>query len=382
MTGFIITTFFFWRISLFFVAYFGSKILQFSPSFPYSDIWLLPSKLPSWFWRFANFDGVHYLTIAKTGYSANFTQVFFPLYPFLISIIHKILPFLDLITIGLLFSNLLFLASLFMLSKLLRLDCPEVIVKWFLAFLVLFPTSFYFGSLYTESLFFLLIICSFYSARRKNWWLAGIFGGLASATRLIGILLLPALLWEWYTQSKFSIKKNITYINNIICFPPLYLIPLGLISYMVYLQWRFGDALLFWHVQPVFGAGRSGSQIITPFQVLWRYFKIITSLPLVEYKWWTAVYELAGFLLAVFCLVSAYLKKIRFSYLIFAWLALITPVLTGTFSSIQRYILIIFPIYLALVLIKIKWIKILILFLFAGLLIVSTVLFTSGYWIS
>lgn len=377
MTGFIITIFFFWRIGLFLIAYFGSKLLRFSPSFPYSDIWLLPSKLPSWFWGFANFDGVHYLTIAKTGYSANFTQVFFPLYPLLINIIHKILPFLDLITVGLLLSNLLFLVSLFMLARLLRLDYPEVIVKWFLAFLVLFPTSFYFGSLYTESLFLVLIIGTFYFARRKNWWLAGIFGALASATRLIGILLLPAILWERYTQ-----KKDITYFKKIIRFPPLYLIPLGLISYMLYLQWRFGDALLFWHVQPVFGAQRSGSAIITPFQVLWRYFKIITSVPSTQYQWWTAIYELAGFLMALFCLIAAHLKKVRLPYLIFAWLALITPVLTGTFSSIQRYILIIFPIYLALALIKTKWLKILILFLFAGLLIVSTVLFTNGFWVS
>ncbi|MCJ7740236.1 hypothetical protein MUP32_02880 [Candidatus Microgenomates bacterium] len=375
MTGFIIAIFFFWRIGLFLIAYFGSKFLQFSPSFPYSDIWLLPSKLPFWFWGFANFDGVHYLTIAKTGYSANFTQVFFPFYPFLINLIHEILPFLDLITIGILLSSLLFLVSLFMLFKLLRLDYQDKTVKWFLAFLVLFPTSFYFGSLYTESLFLVLIIGTYYFARRKNWWLAGIFGGLASATRLIGIFLLPALLWEWYTQNKFKIK-------NFLNCPPLYLIPLGLISYMIYLQWRFGDALLFWHVQPVFGAERSGSTLITPFQVLWRYFKIITSVPSAQYQWWTAVYELAGFLMAVFCLIKAHLKKVRLSYLIFAWLALIIPVLTGTFSSIQRYILIIFPIYLALALIKTKWFKILILFLFAGLLIVSTVLFTNGFWVS
>ena len=45
-----------WRIGLFFIAAIGEKILSFSPSFPYSDIYLIPSGLPHWLWSFANFD--------------------------------------------------------------------------------------------------------------------------------------------------------------------------------------------------------------------------------------------------------------------------------------------------------------------------------------
>jgi len=224
-----------WRIGLFFIDAIGEKILSFSPSFPYSDIYLIPSGLPHWLWSFANFDGVHYLTIAEKGYSAQFTQVFFPLYPLLIGIFNNILPFINPIITGLFISNMLFLFSLMIFRKLMRLDYKEKEIKWMIAFLLFFPTSFFFGSLYTESLFFFLVISSFYMARKKRWILAGILGAFASATKLVGILLLPALLWEWWqaNRSKYHVlgikyKKILHTIFYILHSPIIYLIPLGL----------------------------------------------------------------------------------------------------------------------------------------------------------
>jgi len=154
MNFFILTIFFFWRIGLFFIAWIGEKILPFTPRFPYSDIYLIPSGLPNWLWSFANFDGVHYLTIARHGYSAQFTQVFFPLYPIFISIAQQILNFINPIVLGLFISNTFFLLSLFMFTKLLKLEYKTNKIRWILILLIAFPTSFYFGSLYTESLFF------------------------------------------------------------------------------------------------------------------------------------------------------------------------------------------------------------------------------------
>src|SRR3989338_11073097 len=176
MNIFIISIFFFWRVFLFFVAWTGEKFLPFSPRFPYSDLLLITSHLPSWLWSFANFDGVHYLTIAKSSYSAQFTQVFFPLYPILVGIISKLFPILNLITVGLIVSNLSFFLSLEIFFKLLKLDYKKSDIKIILLFLISFPTSFYFGSFYSESVFLFFILCSFYLARTKRWWLSGFFG--------------------------------------------------------------------------------------------------------------------------------------------------------------------------------------------------------------
>ena len=49
---------------------------------------------------------------------------------------------------------------------------------------------------YGEGLFLLLTILAFWGARRDRWWLAGLAGAAAAATRSVGILLVPALLVE------------------------------------------------------------------------------------------------------------------------------------------------------------------------------------------
>ncbi|MBI3379818.1 hypothetical protein HY029_03635 [Candidatus Gottesmanbacteria bacterium] len=374
MNLFVFAVFIIWRVWLFFVAAVGEKILAFTPRFPYSDVYFIPSHLPSWLWGFANFDGVHYLTIAKFGYSAQFTQVFFPLYPMMVGFINQLLQKVNPVIIGLLISNLLFFLSLLILTKLLSLDYKVDTIKWILLFLIFFPTSFFFGSLYTESLFLFLILTAFYAARKNQWLAASIFGVLASSTKFIGIFLLPALLWEWQEQK----RKKITTIFR----SPLSLIPVGLLSYMLYLQVKFGDWLYFWHAQPVFGAQRSGGGVILIPQVLWRYMKILTSVSYKTEAFWIPLLELISTLGVITLLIMAFKKKIRSSYLVFSFLTIITPTFTGTFSSMPRYILVAFPIFIVLGMLKSRLIKGIFLAIFSVLLLVLTILFTRGHWVS
>lgn len=389
MIYFISSIFFIWRVLLWLIAWWGEKLIRFEPRFPYSDVYLLTSGLPKWLWSFANFDGVHYLTIEQKGYSAQFTQVFFPLYPYLIATINSLLPYLSPIVTGLFISNILFLFSLVVFYKLLKLDYNKKKISWTIIFLLFFPTSFFFGSYYTESLFIFLVFFSFYAARKKRWWWAGILGGLASATRLVGIFLLPALLWEWRKEklkaksSKLKAKVRILRATYYILHSPiLYLVPLGLLSYMLYLQFAFGDWLYIWHVQPVFGAQRSGQSIILLPQVIWRYLKIIFTVPVLTESFWISSTELVFSILAICLLIVGHYKRIRISYLIFSWPAVLMPTLTGTFSSMPRYILVAFPIYIVLGMIQHKLLKIFLLFLNIILLIIYTMLFTAGRWVA
>lgn len=396
MTGFIIASFAIWRALLFVVAGFGASFWAFLPRFPYSEIFLTNSGYPSWIWSWANFDGVHYLTIAKSGYWAQFTQVFFPLFPILLGFVDKILFFVNPIINGLLISNFCLFIALVIFSKLLFIDYKSNHIKWMILFVLIIPASFYFGSLYTESLFFLFVISSFLAARKKRWWLSGILGALASATRLVGIFLLPALLWEWYKDkykvqsSKFKVAANSLnpyhkFLNFAFCIlhsPILYLVPLGLVAYMVYLQIAFGDWLYFWHVQPVFGGERSGSSIILLPQVIWRYIKILTSIPIAKESFWIPLLELTSTISTIVLLLIAHIRKVRLSYLIFSWFAVLTPTLTGTFSSMPRYILVAFPIFIVLGLIKSRPFKILLSVICLMLSVILTILFTRGHWVS
>jgi Gpi18-like mannosyltransferase len=330
-------------------------------------------------WAWANFDGEHYLAIAHHGYG-NFEQAFFPFYPWLIRTL--VFPFKQtlfaLLFSGLFISHLSFIIALFLFYLLIRLDYDKKIAQTAIFFLLLFPTSFFFGAVYTESLFLALALGSFYAARCGKWWIAGILGAMASATRLVGIFLLPALLWEWWEQNK--IKNEKLKIKNLLDLAPILLVSAGLLYYMRFLAVNYHDPLMFFHVQPAFGAQRVADKIILLYQVFWRYFKMIATTkwdPLYFTVWLeflTASWFL-GFL------VFAYLKKIRFSYIVFASLAYLIPTLTGTFSSMPRYVLVLFPCFISMALLKNRIIKILLFTFYFLLLVVSTIFFTRGYFV-
>src|SRR3989344_277676 len=190
-----------WRIFLFCIAAAAPAILPvFHFSFPYTEK-LRQTNLPSLVTSFAHFDGVHYLSISQSWYAEYFTQAFFPLYPLLIRLITTVLPH-DLtwttpILVGLTLSLLFFLVSLVLFDRLLAFDYPRSTRRWSLIFLLTFPTAFFFSAVYSESLFFLLILAAFFLARKKQWWLASIIAGFASATKVGGVLLLPALMLEY-----------------------------------------------------------------------------------------------------------------------------------------------------------------------------------------
>ena len=379
MMGYIAGLFLIWRLLLFAASFLAEKFISFTPRFPYSDIFLIPSMLPRWIWGFGNFDGVHYLTIASRGYQAQFTQVYFPLFPLLLKYFYLILPLGNPLVNGLILSNLLFLFSLYLFYLHLSTVVSENQSRWILTFLVFFPTSFFFGSLYTESLFLFLMLFSLYLGQQKKWWLAGLTAAFASATRIIGIFLWPVLLWQWLESRNQKQKKSLI---SILKSPVCYIPPLGLIAYMVYLKVYFGDALYFWHAQPVFGAGRSGSSIILLPQVVYRYFKIFADISVTSEVFWITFLEFFLTVLTILLLIYAHRRKMPLSWLILAWPAILLPTLTGTFSSMPRYVLLALPIYLGLASIPNLKVRSLVLFISLLLQLVLTMLFTSGHWVA
>ncbi|KKS44799.1 MAG: hypothetical protein UV07_C0003G0034 [Candidatus Azambacteria bacterium GW2011_GWB1_42_17] len=153
----------------------------------------------------ANFDGFHYVRIAQRGYGYA-QEAFFPLYPNLIRFFTTYLK--NYVVSGLLISNLSFLVSLMFLVRIIKLDFSYLKAPAVIAILLLFPTSLYFGSVYTESLFLALVTGSFYFARTKKWWLAGILGALASYTRFVGIFLWPAIPVSWVSSFSLPFLLN------------------------------------------------------------------------------------------------------------------------------------------------------------------------------
>lgn len=362
-----------WRIFLFLPLLFAVNLipLQDNPNFLGGGLknYLVFPYLFSW----ANFDGEHYLAIAKFGYKG-LEQAFFPIFPLLVSLVKPISSGYFLLTsFALLISNVAFLASLFALQKLITLDYKKETALWVVICLLVFPTSFFFGAVYNEGLFLLFSVLAFYFARKQKWFFASVLGGVASATRIFGLFLLPAFLIELYLQKRSW--KNIGW---------FVLIPLGLSLYMFYQWLTVGDPLAFYHLQKIVGEQHQSGLTLLP-QVYFRYLKILLTTSPDNPIFQTIILELIIGISFFVLPIIGFFQKIRWSYLFYALISFLTPTIQGSFSSVPRYVLVFFPSFLVLALIlekMPKWVKISYIFLSTAWLFIETSLYLRGYWVA
>lgn len=390
---FIAKAFLVWRTLLFVPLYFGHRFLEYRSGYEFTNIWhrIAPYFPVSGYllYPWANFDGVHYLSIAGSGYGTE--ARFFPLYPLLIRYVSRVFgkaaPFgLTQFTAGLLIANICFFFSLIVLYKLIRLDYSKKITRWSIIFLLIFPTSFYFGSIYSESLFLLLLLLSFYSARKKQWLIATFFGSLLAATRLVGIVMFPVLLYEFIVSEKviniFKENDSKDMLRVIKKSLPLYLMPLGLLGYSWFNLKKWGNALHFVYTHGELANSRSVDAIVLFPQTMFRYLKMLIVVPSTQFEWWIVLLEISTFIAVAYLLYFSWKKKIWSSYILFALLAFLIPVSSGTFTALPRYVLILFPIFISLALVKRKTAKMAYLVASIVLLFVLLMFFSRGYFIA
>jgi hypothetical protein len=146
-----------------------------------------------WLNPWTTYDSYWYLRIAERGYEP-LSTVFFPFYALLLRLAgpHEV----PMALLGVIISNLGFAVGLFYLYKLTRLDA-DAATSWRTLFIVaFFPISAVFSAVYTEGLYFALLVSTFYFFRNKQWTLAIVTGFLVALTRNGGPLLALALLLE------------------------------------------------------------------------------------------------------------------------------------------------------------------------------------------
>lgn len=327
----------------------------------------------------SNFDGLHYLDIAQYGYGyqhkTDMDYVFFPVYPWLIKTFSLFGGYL---TSGLLVSHVAFIIALYYLYKLAKLDFSAKIARSTIFVLLIFPTAFFFGSVYTESVFLLLIVLSFYFARKDQFFLACAAAMIASATRVTGIFLWPALLYEFWLRYGQDIKKTLNPLAVWLILPPL-----GLLSFLRYQFLQTGDPLFFINAQNNY-AGRNVDKLVLLHQVFFRYFKMLIFIDHFDPLFFTVLIEFLSAVLLVFVLIFS-LKKIRFSYWFFVLCSFLLPTLTGTFMSMPRFSLVLFPVFIYLASFlegHHPYFKYFYYFICTILSIFSIVFFTRGYFIS
>jgi Mannosyltransferase (PIG-V) len=142
------------------------------------------------------FDALWFLRIADGGYRLeDGSAAFFPLYPLAIRAVSLVLGGAPLAAATLV-SNAAFLAALYVTYVLTTTELSERIARTTVLLMCLFPASHFFLMPYSESLFLLLAVTTFWAARRERWTIGGSAGALAALTRSLGMVLAPALVVE------------------------------------------------------------------------------------------------------------------------------------------------------------------------------------------
>jgi len=334
---------------------------------------------------FVRWDSVWYLVIAKQGYGlpsalepVQARAAFFPLYPMLIHAGAWIVGS-DLIA-GILISLISFAIALALLYRLTYMEFGREIAQVTVTLLAFAPFSFYFSAVYTESLFLALTLGAVYCARTDRWAFAAILAMLAAAARNSGVLLIVLLalmflygprastapLSRWALENKpRRWREPRSWLPKYKLTPSaawLLVIPIGLLAYMGYLWSAGGTPFLTFNVETFWN-----HQFVGPFTGIWDgivaawdglrqihhgvgppiYFKIEAGDSLsnagINTMWFAFV------VLGIIAVIGAF-RRLPFAYAVFALLSLLvplsSPVVPAPFSSMPRYELVVFPLFI------------------------------------
>ncbi|PYL92157.1 MAG: hypothetical protein DMF14_04875 [Verrucomicrobia bacterium] len=263
----------------------------------------------------------------------------FPLYPLLIRAIHALLflppnEYWWLVT-AIALSNIALLIGLTYFRALLAMDFDEEITSRAITYLLIFPTTFFFSGVYSESLFLTLTLGAFYYARNNRWLLACIFAALGTLTRSQGIILALPLLIEYFRERNFSLRKVGW---DVAAFA---LIPAALFAFALFLKLKFGSWTVMFDVQNTWGR-----HLMWPWHPLAWFLRHAPPLSPEHHDKLDFC-----FLLLLLGAAIAGLRRLRVSYSVYIWTAVVFFSCWGVLGSIPRFDLVIFPLFIVLALI-------------------------------
>jgi hypothetical protein len=182
---------------------------------------------------------------------------FFPAFPETAGVVAKFLH-IGYIPAGLILNFLLTIALVYMVMRLASLLAERFgagkqqkrIALLSAITLLAFPSSFFLVAYYAEAMLALGFVGAVYFALRRQFWLTVPFMIMATASKVIGVAVVIAVgliaLEEWWRQ-----KGGISLLVKWWAITLLGLS--GLLAYMTYLWLRFGDPILFYHIQKAWG---------------------------------------------------------------------------------------------------------------------------------
>lgn len=287
------------------------------------------------------YDSIHYVNMAKLGYTNPMLYAFFPLYPATIKILSFIIP--SYYISGALISNICSLLSIFILNELTK----DRYNLWYILCFIFSPILAFTSIVYTESIFIFLTLLGYYLYKKDKYFLSAIIVGLSCLTRNSGIILWGAIGLDMLYRLLMAKDKTIKFKNIIIFGITALLIAL---IYPTYLYIKTGNFLEFISVQTEYWYRETGTifdGIIKDIKVLIRKPDIVDIIVFLE-NW------ISLFLTLILGIKIFKKDKVASIYTIVSLVAFSTTYRNIDYwyslSSISlfRYIFNLFPIYIYL----------------------------------
>jgi hypothetical protein len=314
--------------------------------------------------HFASWDAEHYLLIAAQGYEVGSSRcAFYPLFPLLIRCASIVTGGSQLV-VGMVLSNLLSLVGWLVFFAMVRRRFGESTAILALTLLVAFPGSLFFQFVYTESLFFLLVMLLLLGLQQDRFWLALVSAFLLPLTRAVGLFCIVPLFWEWMTSSPSSFWLNL---RTKIPFDKMNAVtdlshtgestkslrqiwrrgtwlllapPLGWAVYLLLMKETTGNALQGFVAQKQFGMQSIGNIFNLP------HFLSSLVMPSNFHEVRGSLVDRCSFILLIYSLPIIW--RLGTTWFLWSVFLGIVPALSGMFVSYTRFASVVFPVFVAM----------------------------------
>lgn len=295
------------------------------------------------FWdRFARWDAGWYYGIASKGYAyvegGRSNLAFFPVYPQLMGVLGRAFggQQQDFYFAGILISWTSFAIAMLLLYRLARLDLPDEHAVRAVVYAAVFPSAYFFGVVYSEALFFLTLVGAALAFRTQRWFWAAIAAMVMTATRVNGVMFLPALALMGWDAAGSSWPAR----WRALAAAASGLAGIGAYSAFVYsisgnpFEWY--DSITRWGYHPgghpLAGLFAIGQALLT------RPFEFIVNEPM-------APYDTLNAMMATIALVAVPFIWVRLgrAYAAIVVLGLFLPLSSGQYEGLGRYCSVLFP---------------------------------------
>lgn len=271
----------------------------------------------------------HYINIAKHWYSTTGEHqndiVFFPLFPVLLKVFQVVLR--DYILAGCVVSILCLIVGNIYLYLLLNEEYDETRAWEGVMLLNVFPVSFFFVGVFTESVFIMLSVMCLYYIRKKKWIVVGVVGMLAALSRSQGIALLVPALYELCITMKEPKQRKWSG-------AAVSLIPLGTGIYFLMNQVIYGSWNKFMEYQAAEPWYNTSHWIASNLKQ--HYDMALGNPGLAVFIYWAQIGLYFGSMILLFV---AYKNKLKTAYIAYSGAYLFMTYLHGWMISGPRYIM-------------------------------------------